>query len=72
MQIKKIGTYVSFSCQSCGTEYVVGIRNASTPDHGENYYCDCPVCGAECHADINAVAGDRSRTKRAEGREDNG
>ena len=55
MKILIKGTVVQFACKSCGSVFVVGINNVSTPDKGENYYSDCPVCGAECHTDQNGV-----------------
>ena len=55
MKIIKEGTVVEFSCSCCGCEFVAGIKAARTNDHGENYYADCPTCGAECHANCVAV-----------------
>lgn len=61
MIVTKKGTIVRFSCGSCGCEFVVGINAVTTPDKGENYYCHCPTCGAECHADVNdRVEGDKT------------
>jgi len=54
MKITRKGTVVKFGCNACGCEYLVGIRVVNTPDNGENYYCHCPTCGAECHADVNS------------------
>lgn len=51
MKIVVKGTIVQFYCSSCGCTFVVGINAVSTPDKGENYYENCPFCGAECHAD---------------------
>ena len=58
MKIIKRGTVVEFSCWVCGSEFVAGIKEAETNDQGENYYANCPVCGAECHADCMAVKKD--------------
>ena len=55
MKIIKQGTVVQFLCHSCGSEFVVGIKVVESPDKGENYYTNCPVCGAECHADCKDV-----------------
>ena len=55
MKIIKEGTIVKFSCGICGCEFVVGIKSVNTPDKGENYYADCPMCGAECHANCMAL-----------------
>lgn len=55
MKIMKHGTVVLFKCNGCDSEFVVGINYVSTPDKGENYYANCPVCGAECHADCRDV-----------------
>ena len=55
MKILKKGTTVLFECGSCDCEFVVGIHSAKTPDKGENYYVNCPLCGNECHANINGV-----------------
>ena len=51
MLIKKKGTVLAFECASCGCEFDCGIKSAKTTDNGENYYCNCPMCGAECHTD---------------------
>lgn len=53
MRVTKPGEIVKFSCGACGCEFVAGINTAKTNDKGENYYCHCPTCGAECHADVN-------------------
>lgn len=55
MKIIKKGTIVQFSCGMCGSEFVAGIKAVNTPDKGENYYANCPVCGAECHANCTDV-----------------
>ena len=54
MRITKSGTIVRFDCQACGSRFVIGIHSAETPDKGENYYSDCPMCCAECNADVNS------------------
>lgn len=51
MLIKKKGETIEFACQSCGCEFVAGIRSVSTSDG--NYYCACPMCGADCHTDVS-------------------
>ena len=53
MLIKKKGTIVSFICTSCGCEFDYGIKSIIERDG--NYYCNCPMCGADCHADVNDV-----------------
>lgn len=53
MRVTKPGEIVKFSCGACGCEFVTGINVAETNDKGENYYCHCPTCGSECHADVN-------------------
>ena len=53
MKIIKEGRVVSFECTSCGCEYLAGIN--STRDNDGNYYAACPMCGAECHANITAL-----------------
>ena len=63
MKIIKTGRIVSFGCGSCGCEFVVGINSADTPDKGENYYCHCPCCGAECHASVNDVSDGKKKSK---------
>ena len=55
MKIVVKGTIVKFYCKQCGCVFVAGINAVSTPDKGENYYVNCPVCGAECNADCNAI-----------------
>lgn len=52
MKITKSGKTVPFLCKSCDCEFEVGIHVVSTPDKGENYYANCPMCGAECHSEI--------------------
>ena len=51
MLIKKKGTVLFFECSSCGCEFVAGIHAVRTPDKNENFCCNCPQCGAECHTD---------------------
>ena len=53
MRIIQGGTVVSFSCHSCDCKFVVGINVVESNDG--NYYCKCPLCGNECHADVNGV-----------------
>ena len=53
MIIKTQGTVINFKCHICGCEYIVGIRAIKSNDG--NYYCNCPCCGSECHADVNDV-----------------
>ena len=55
MLIRKPGKIIHFDCGPCGCQFVIGILCASTPDNGENYYCNCPVCGNECHASVNDI-----------------
>ena len=52
MKVIKKGTVVSFVCASCGCEFVAGIH--AVKDENGNYYVHCPICGAECYADVNA------------------
>lgn len=52
MIIKKIGTVLEFVCRSCDTVFIAGI-NAVECTTDANYYCKCPVCGAECHTDAS-------------------
>ena len=55
MKIIKKGTVISFVCESCGCKFVIGIHGiVETDSNDENYYTDCPICGARCHADANA------------------
>lgn len=54
MKIVKEGVTVQFDCKSCGCLFRAGIHSVKTPDNGENYYVECPMCGSECHADISA------------------
>ena len=54
MKIVTKGVTVWFSCKACGCVFRVGINSVDSPDKGENYYSDCPMCGAECHADVNS------------------
>ena len=54
MKIVKEGVTVWFDCRSCGCLFRVGINSVNSPDNGENYYAECPMCGLECHADVNA------------------
>lgn len=50
MIVKKTGTVLEFVCWSCDSVFVAGINSVKrTAD--ANYYCKCPVCGAECHTD---------------------
>ena len=63
MKIIKTGKVVLFRCVSCGCEFVSGINSTDTPDRGENYYCNCPCCGAECHANCNAAYEVKKGTK---------
>ena len=51
MRIKKMGTVLEFMCASCNSVFVAGINSVSSMDG--NYYCICPVCGAECHTDVS-------------------
>ena len=51
MLVTKRGKTLSFICDACESEFIAGIHSAETTDNGENYYCHCPVCGAECHTD---------------------
>lgn len=53
MLIKKKGIIVSFICKSCGCEFDCGIKSVIESDG--NYYCNCPMCGTDCHADVNDV-----------------
>jgi len=55
MKINKPGKIIPFVCNSCDCEFDAGIHAVATPDKGENYYADCPMCGAECHADIALI-----------------
>ena len=55
MKIIEKGTVVQFSCNACNCKFVAGINVVSTPDKGENYYADCPMCGSEVHADCTSV-----------------
>ena len=55
MKIITKGTIVKFLCSSCGCEFVVGIKVVDTPDKGENYYANCPMCGADCHANCTEI-----------------
>ncbi len=51
MRIKKMGTVLEFRCASCNSVFDVGINSVKSMD--ANYYCKCPVCGAECHTDVS-------------------
>lgn len=53
MKIIEKGTVVYFSCGSCGCKFVAGIHFVEGQDG--NYYADCPMCGNNCHADVNSV-----------------
>lgn len=57
MKIIKHGTTIRFVCSNCDCEYEVGINSVRTHDGGENYYCTCPCCGAENHADVKDKCG---------------
>jgi hypothetical protein len=59
MKIVKRGVTVRFDCESCGCLFRAGIHIVYTPDNGENYYAECPICGSECHADVNARDSDK-------------
>ncbi len=47
MLIIKKGKTLGFVCSACNCEFVAGIN--SVKDHDGNYYCNCPMCGAECY-----------------------
>jgi len=49
MLILKKGEILQFICQACNCEFVAG-KNAVKNVDG-NYYCKCPMCGADCHTD---------------------
>ena len=51
MKIIKAGKTIPFVCTSCDCEFAVGIHTVKTPDDGDNYYANCPMCGADCHTD---------------------
>ena len=53
MRIIQGGTVVSFFCPSCDCMFVAGIHEVESDDG--NYYCKCPLCGRECHTDVNGV-----------------
>ena len=53
MIIRKKGKVVSFICRSCGCEFDIGIKSVNEVDG--NYYCSCPMCGLDAHADVNDV-----------------
>lgn len=55
MKTIKKGQVILFVCNSCGCEFVVGIHVVNTPDDGENYYANCPMCGADCHTDCAKI-----------------
>ena len=63
MRIIKHGTTILFNCFNCGCEFVVGKNEATTNDEGENYYAHCPQCGADCHADVNAIVNNKEDNK---------
>lgn len=50
MLIKKKGKIFRFICAACYCEFVAGINSVQVSDG--NYYCICPMCGAECHTDV--------------------
>lgn len=52
MLITKHGKTLLFICDACECQFFVGIHSVKTPDNGENYYCNCPECGCECHTDV--------------------
>ena len=54
MKIIKHGTTVKFDCFACGCIFYAGIHVAEGIDG--NYYCNCPECGSECHANVSAVS----------------
>ena len=54
MKIIKNGIVISFVCASCNCKFVVGIHEVVTDGNGKNYHTYCPICGTECHADVNA------------------
>ena len=56
MLIKKKGRVLYFICLACGCEFVVGINSVGATDG--NFYCNCPMCGADCHTDYSRQEGD--------------
>ena len=63
MKILKQGKVVQFVCTSCDCEFAVGIHVVKTPDNGENYYANCPMCGADCHTDCAKIQGEKNDKK---------
>lgn len=61
MKVLKWGKTVSFVCAACDSIFIAGIHSTKTTT-GENYYAQCPVCGAECIAD----AADIQKLKRSD------
>lgn len=55
MIIRKKGIVVSFSCVSCGCEFIIGIKSVNEIDG--NYFCSCPMCGLDARANIQDVKG---------------
>ena len=55
MKILIKGKTVRFNCTSCGCIFKVGFRVVRSPDNGENFYEECPMCGGQCHADTNSI-----------------
>lgn len=49
MLIKKKGKVITFDCNACGCEFIVGVNVSKNYDG--NFYCNCPMCGSECHTD---------------------
>lgn len=54
MKIIKKGKVVPFNCDSCGCEFVIGVK--STDNNDGNYYANCPMCGSSCHSGVNDIA----------------
>jgi transcription elongation factor Elf1 len=65
MLVKKQGKTFEFDCPACESVFVAGIH--SVKDEGGNYYCQCPVCGAECYTDVTRQTTKRQKMKDGDG-----
>ena len=64
MVIRKMGKVIEFTCQVCEGVFVAG-RN-EVREYDGNYYCDCPMCGAECYTNITRQLDKQTKTTKEE------
>lgn len=50
VKITKKGNVIAFQCGGCDCEFVVGKKVVR--EYDGNYYCNCPMCGAECYTNV--------------------